>query len=137
MEIKVCVQCQTPLPVEKFKRRAFCCSASCERLRLHQKYRGENPASSYLCNTTTTGTINEFKVAIDLLRRGYQVFKAISPGAICDLMIYKDHQLVRVEVTTGSRVNGKLSHTKSHAKDKYDLLCVVVRDEIVYIPEVF
>lgn len=35
---------------------------------------------------TTKGALLELKVAIDLTKRGYEIFRPISPSASCDLL---------------------------------------------------
>lgn len=70
------------------------------------------------------------------MRRGYAVFRALSPACVCDLAIIQDGMLTRVEVTTGSITpRGARSHPKRHATDNYDLLAVVYHDgRIDYTP---
>lgn len=37
----------------------------------------------------TQGAVSEMMAAVDLLRRGYEVFRALSPNAGCDLIALK------------------------------------------------
>ena len=76
--------------------------------------------------TGTVGTLSELRVAIDLLQKNYEVFRAMSPACSCDLAILKDGQLLRVEVTTGYYNGGKLRHSKTKAQlEKSDIIAIV------------
>lgn len=75
-------------------------------------------------------------VACDLLRRGYEVFRALSPSASCDLAILKAGKLLRVEVRTGyrDRITGQVGTTRTH---RADILAIAVHDgSIVYEPPI-
>jgi hypothetical protein len=74
-------------------------------------------------------------VAADLLKRGYHVFRAMSPACPCDLVLLENGHLLRVEVTTGFLSgNGTLHHPKK-ASGKYDVLAVVCGSAVTYTPE--
>lgn len=92
-------------------------------------------------NTSNEGAIGELLVTVDLMRRGYDVFRAVSPGAICDLMIFKNVDFKRVEVTKGqrytsSKLTGKLKWA-AHDSKRYDILAVWESDGIItYMPSI-
>lgn len=71
------------------------------------------------------GAVAELEVAADLLRRGFWVYRAVSPAGPFDLCVYKHRQLLRIEVTT--------SKTTSRPDREYDLLAVVEPERIKYI----
>jgi hypothetical protein len=76
------------------------------------------------------------EVAVDLLSRGFHVFRALSHSCSCDLAIVKDGKLIRVEVTTGhSNKNGTIGYP---AKDetKFDILAVCTKNGIIYKPDI-
>lgn len=50
------------------------------------------------------GALRELLVASDLMYRGYEVFRALSPASPCDLLILYDGQTKRVEVRTCNNV---------------------------------
>ena len=81
--------------------------------------------------------MHELLVSADLMRRGYEVFRALSPACSCDLVILKEGRLLRVEVRTAQKsISGKLSWTNSK-KDigRSDMLALVVEGrDIVYLP---
>lgn len=70
------------------------------------------------------GATSELLAAADLLRQGYEVFRALSPSASCDLIAMKAGTTYRVQVRTGQRYapTGKLHCSRAGA---YDLLVVV------------
>jgi hypothetical protein len=91
-------------------------------------------------STSTTGAIGELVAGADLLRRGYEVFRGLSPACSCDLIASKGgRRPLRVEVRTGWRnaKTGTLSYSKRPADDnKCDHYCVVVNygEEVIYVP---
>lgn len=48
----------------------------------------------------TTGAISELRVAVDLMARGYHIFRAESPHCPCDLVAFRDSQMFKIEVRT-------------------------------------
>ena len=93
------------------------------------------PRSHLGLPTSTVGAIAELKVAIDLMQKGYEVFRALSPASSCDIAVLKNGKLIRVEVRTGykGRVNELIYFNKNI---KAELLAVVVHhtNEIFYYP---
>lgn len=114
---------KTSVPNKKY------CSEVCRRKTVYPaKQHGDLP-------TGTCGAINEYRVAVDLLKRGYQVFRAMSPSCSCDLAVLHNKRLLRVEVTTGYRVNGRLTHPKAGKNDwrgSADILAVALPDGLHY-----
>ncbi len=78
----------------------------------------------------TVGAVTEMAVAIDLMRGGWAVFRALSPSCHCDLIASKRGELVKVEVRTGyCSVSGNLTYpfsSKKDVKDRYDVMAVRV-----------
>lgn len=84
--------------------------------------------------TNTVGAISELFVSADLLKKGYEVFRAVSPSCSCDLIILKNGIPFRVEVRTAYRlINGNISLSRGK---KADILAIVVHheEEIIYEP---
>ena len=52
--------------------------------------------------TGTVGAVHEMLVAMQLMTAGWDVYRALSPAAACDLLITADGTTLRVEVTTGT-----------------------------------
>ena len=80
------------------------------------------------------GAANEMLVSADLLKQGYEVFRALSGHASCDLLAMRDSIVERVEVRTAfpSRTTKKdgtlyIPVTQSQL-DKFDTLAIVHLD---------
>ena len=96
--------------------------------------RGSNPIPEGL-NTGGIGAASEMLVCADLVLRGLSVLRAVSPSCPFDLAVMKSGKLLRVEVTTGRRhPTGKVIHVKKD-KERFDILAVVIKKEIIYIPD--
>lgn len=128
-----CVICGKPLPIWKQKY----CSDDCrykgqERKLLKNLYRGKS--------SNTTGAISELRVAIDLLSKGYDVYRALSPTAPCDLAVLKDMQLLKLEVRTAPKTKaGVIYKVRSKQEEgQTDIVWAwVCPDEIIYEPPLF
>ena len=83
---------------------------------------------------STLGAINELRVCADLLLKGYEVFRSVSPGSSCDLAILKEGKLIRIEVKTAHlKSNGKLMNPVK--KHRADVVALVFPESITYIPD--
>jgi len=112
----------------------FCCE-ECRahyRKELHRKHN----KLSHKIPSGSRGAISELRVAADLLDKGFEVFRALSPHCSCDLAVLEDGKLARVEVKTGyySLDENSVFYPKSPNSKKYDLLAVVLFDKIIYEP---
>jgi len=93
-----------------------------------------------------SGAIAELEVCAKLLRKGFEVYRSVSPASSCDLIAFnkKKNELFRVEVRTGKiRKDGEITYPTSNC-DKYDIMAVFikksefnskVKNKIVFIPE--
>ena len=87
--------------------------------------------------TGTIGATSELAVCVDLMHKGWHVFRATSPNAPVDLVgLFKldDDEyfhVVHIEVKTGKWWKGNLQYAKPR-NSHWDLLAVVVRDDIHY-----
>ena len=86
----------------------------------------------------TMGAIGELRVSTDLMMRGFEVFRAMSPCASCDLIVIKDGRQLRVEVRTATRnIDGsRYRQARPPAKDagRQDVYAWVLPDKIEYEP---
>lgn len=48
----------------------------------------------------TIGAISELIVCTELLKKGYAVFRAVSQSTFCDLVVFKDSKVIKIEVKT-------------------------------------
>ncbi len=86
--------------------------------------------------------MSELLVSADLIRRGFDVFRALSPHSGCDLIAIhtrdrgNGHAVQRVEVKTGSYKNtGEPTYPKPRKDEDYDILAIVLPDNrIDYMP---
>lgn len=132
-----CKYCLDPLKGGR-KDRVFCdkyCAANYQK----EQWRLHNPKSASTTLTTNTiAEVNEMRVAIDLLAKGFAVYRAAFQGMPCDMVVMKDVAAtghLRIEVTTGNRTaSGTVVHPKRD-ESLYDVLAIVVGDEIFYKPE--
>jgi len=139
MNSEKCLNCEGELPPpSKHSRnnsRKYC-SYKCRQDFYKGKYRDFNPFKG---NTPgTTGAISELRVAIDLLSKGFNVFRSMSPNSPCDLAILKNGDLLKIEVrTTFFTASGTLNSTK-HKNDDFqniDHYAWVTPEKIIYEPE--
>jgi hypothetical protein len=81
------------------------------------------------------GAIGELFVCADLLGKGYEVFRSVSPTCSCDLVIFDGCSLLRVEVRTGCRsMDDRIRYSGS---TRADVMAVYVPSEklVIYCPE--
>ncbi len=131
MEKKLCIVCHEEIPSTR-RPQAKYCSEQCKGRKEREKYQTGN--YDIKLPTGTTGALSELKVAIDLLAKGHEVFRAMSPACSCDLAVLKDGVLLRLEVKTGHYWCGKLYPAPSRPNQKYDILAIVSphTNEIIY-----
>lgn len=79
------------------------------------------------------GTVSELLVSADLIRQGYEVYRAVSQHSSCDIVALKAGKAIRVQVKTGN-VDSRDCILISILKEKgrYDLLAVVVKGRGIY-----
>jgi len=71
--------------------------------------------------------MGELMVSLDLMKKGYQIFRGMCPTCTCDLIAIKDGRLYRVEVTKG--ITKKIGNQTKlrwapHDPSLYDVLAV-------------
>lgn len=102
------------------------CSEDC-RLQAYKPrppYQGTAPG--------TVGAIQELRVSVDLLTKGYEVFRALSPNCSSDLIAMKNNKILRIEVRTGYYRPKGIQFPKD--RFKADHFAVVLPDQILYMP---
>lgn len=129
----ICPGCNRAF-AQRRKNRQFCAKKCARRFaeRVDKQNRLILPVS---VPTGTLGAISELMVATDLLSRGFEVFRALSPCASCDLIAQLPGKPpVRIEVKTGWRDrNGKVCSCPTFP-ERFDMLAIVLAQEIVYQP---
>lgn len=76
------------------------------------------------------GAISELIVAADMLRRGYQVFRSVSPTGI-DLIRYREGKYQRVEVRSRNGTGQPWTLVSERDKDKFDIFACVLPDKTI------
>ena len=132
----VCAGCEAELSPAKVKRGARYCSTTCCGAAYKRRYEGVAPFTAAI-PSGTIGAIAELVVAADLMRRGYEVYRAISPCSGADLVVLCGSKMLRIEVRTGHRTIGGLKWPKTpRDHGRYDHYAVVLHStgEIFYEP---
>lgn len=125
-------ECGRVVPLKKEKRKAKYCSAKCARVHYQERAGfgrlGLSPG--------TAGAVGEMVVCVDLLRQGFEVFRAVSPSCSCDLIALRDKHSWRVEVKQAQRneITGKVAVNLPN-RERCDVLASVIGNEVVYDPE--
>lgn len=123
---KTCLTCKKDF-MGRTKQK-YCC------LKCRDKHYGINSEFKGI-PTGTIGAIQELRVSVDLLGKGYEVFRALSPSCSCDLLVCKNGKEFRIEVTTGYTMpNNKILHPKKEVEGI--VLAVVANGKIYYSPQI-
>jgi len=92
-----------------------------------------------ILSASSIGSANELLVCADLLTRGMDIYKAVSPGAPYDLLAIFAGVIIRIEVTTRQ---GKCciasAYEKKMRRRTVDMVAVVetLTSRITYMPEI-
>lgn len=132
--MKRCQTCGKEIGKSRYK----FCSAECLKESSRKGYQKLNPTTFRGTTSATTGAISELRAAVDLLSKGFNVFRALSPSCPCDLAVLKDGQLLKIEVRTAYvSTSGKLYRNinKRDNSDNIDAYAWVLPDKVVYEPE--
>src|SRR5436190_19825132 len=90
--------CGKPIPASRVRRRARFCTNECRKQWWRREYRKLNLTKTL--PAPTTSVIAELTVALELMQRGYEVFRSLSSASRCDLAVLMKKKLYRVEVRT-------------------------------------
>lgn len=139
---RLCEHCGSVFQLNKEdgkKIRRFC-SRRCSSIAWYKNWKSKNgwvPRPKVL-GPSAVGALNEMLVISDLINKGHEVYRAISAGSPCDLVIVRDTDILRVEVTTGrNSPSGKYYVPNGkRGKTTHDVLAVVLNGKIIYEPAV-
>lgn len=132
---ETCLFCKKIFEAGKFQKRKFC-SVECRKDYNKQVLRKNNPLVFEL-PSGTVGAIGELRICVDLLTRGYHVYRSVSPSCPTDLAIMHQGKLYGIEVVTGYvSLKGKLCHNKIYIKNpQFDIVAIVLKNgDITYEP---
>lgn len=138
----VCGGCGAGVPTRHHK---WCPACLCDRKRTlrfdaRRRYLDRvatvpfTPEAQWEIPASTVGAIGELAVAADLLRRGFEVYRAVSPAASCDLLVQRDGSVYRVEVraTRRDRTGGLQNRVTSKDLGRYDVMALVEPDGAIH-----
>lgn len=109
------------------------CSNTC-RLKFTTNRRDGFKSFPNVTNYVDKGAMTELAVCVDLLAKGYDVYRSVSPSALCDLIAVMGKRTIRIEVKTGKYLDsGSYSHTDTK-NNQFDILAVYLPDRIAYEP---
>ena len=85
----------------------------------------------------TKGALSELRACVDLLGRGFHVYRSMSPSSPWDLVVaIPSGRMLRVEVKSAVvNKNGTVSGG-SFKCNVFDAVCYVTRDRLIYEPPV-
>lgn len=111
------------------------CGSAC-RAELAKRRLQANPFES-VTSSSAMGAASELLVCADLLRRGWEVYRSVSPTASCDLFIFSNGVQKRVEVKTASLLikpapDGRMFSLPGLDFSKFDVLAVVTYDGVIH-----
>ena len=134
---RACAKCGKAIPETRHKSARYC-DMKCLKSHSLEKWRVKHGASLGL-STSTTGAVGELIVAVDLMKRGLDVFRALSPSSSCDLAFLFRGRLIRVDVRTGYVGGDGKPRFHKAKKDagRSDIYACVVHAEnaIYYLPD--
>ena len=99
-------------------------------------YGGGSPMKNIA--TGTVGAIGELLVSADLMKKGFEVYRALSPSSSCDILVLKENKMKRIEVRTGYRSTDGKRITTIRDNFRADHLAIVIHNtnEIIYEPTI-
>lgn len=82
------------------------------------------------------GAIAELMVCENLLRKGYEVFRAVSPNSKCDIVaIDKSGKCIQIEVKAAkTHLKTGTVYAVPLVRNRFDVLALVTIDGIRYVP---
>jgi hypothetical protein len=147
-ELATCRSCSGPIERERLVhqggRTKFCASCApeqtAERLRVNRearkaKFGALKPSTLSHMVASDLGALAELQVSADLLRRGFHVFRAVSPAASCDLVAMRGEEILRIEVKSARRYACGVQYNNPKDRSRFDVLALAVEGEgIEYRP---
>lgn len=132
-----CEHCKGEIRCSGKARRRFC-SQKCSREATLLVIRELHPGSASGVPTGTVGALAELLVSADLLNRGYEVFRALSPSCSCDLVAVRGQYILRIEVKNAHRTPAGICFNVRFDPEKADVLALYDRltNNIHYTPDI-
>lgn len=114
-------------------RHRYCCT-KCKRQANDQRFVSDEVDLS----SGKRGALSELLVSADLIERGYDVFRAVSQSAPCDLVAMRGDNIFRIEVrTSNKKAEGLMCSILERDYGRADVFAIVARGgSITYYPEI-
>lgn len=85
----------------------------------------------------TVGAMAELVAASDLMKRGFEVYRALSPSSNNDLVAIKNGKAYTFEVRTAYLCdNGKVSYSPQRIRSERVAAVIFATNEVKYFPEI-
>jgi len=85
---------------------------------------------------STIGTMAELVASTDLMNHGFEVFRALSPNASCDLVAKRGPLMLRIEVKATVMVDGLIRSRSANKRAPVDHIALVIKDgRVFYRPD--
>lgn len=126
--IKVCDHCEEEFIAETNGSR--CPKKRCvdyrrlKKVKTHKEFESLSPGQ--------IGALGELMVSCDLIKKGYEVFRALSQSCSCDLVALKNEKCVRIEVRYSNTIYIPTGKGMVNKKHRADVLAIVTGKEITY-----
>jgi len=129
---KVCINCSESFVIPESGQNKIYCSNKCGEI-----YRGQgHPMYEDGLSAGKIGTIAELEVSSDLMKKGFEVYRALSSASSCDLLAIKNNKFWGFEVRTGyKRKNGEVCFPKNNIRAEYVAIFIHMSREIIYYPK--
>ncbi len=132
---KVCRVCDREFSVSGRANHKVFCTVECRT----EYYKRRSAYATFPgISSSTIGAMAELLTCYDLMSKGWEVFRAMSPACPCDLIAMKGSLLIRVQVRSTYKFDSGETRIPTSAKDegRQDMFAVVVHNDkhIEYSP---
>ena len=127
---KECLVCKTKFNTRRNERKY--CSKKCSKKIIAERY-GRQGIFPNIPNGTV-GTISELIVITDLLKKGYEAYRPLSPNCSADILVEKNTKILKIEVRTGYKgINKTIYYPNKNIKAPILAIVLLKENNIKYI----
>lgn len=117
----------------QYKQKKFC-NLACQQKWWNRHNYGENFSKGIAPGTV--GAIAELAVSIDLMKNGFEVYRALSPSSKCDILAIKNGKSYPIEIRSGYiNTKNKIVYPKHRINAPYIIVYSHVKNSVHYITE--
>ena len=90
-------------------------------------------------NRGQMGAVSELIICADLLKKGFYVFRAVSPSCFCDLIVTDGKKTLKIEVKSGRKTKNGVIHFQKNSShlELIDIFAVAFKNSIKYFDTKF